>query len=235
MKPLRETTKRRRALFQQFARIGQAFSTPGRLAIINSLAHSEKTVDQLARATGQSLATASAHLKVLRGAGLVRAEKRGRQVFCRLAGDAVVRLWLALRSVGAELLPEARAVIQQYFEAPETLTALTPEELAVEIAQDRVTLIDLRPPEEFRAAHLPGAINVPYDGLTARHAPKLDLRADKSVYAYCRGPYCVMAAEGTRKLRALGIPAAQLRFSVPEWNAVQSSARNSRPRDAHER
>lgn len=225
MKPLRETTKRRRALFQQFARIGHAFSTPGRLAIVNSLAHSEKTVDQLATATGQSLATASAHLKVLRGAGLVVAEKRGRQVFSRLANAQVVQLWLALRGLGAELLPEARAVIRQYFEAPDTLAPLTPAELAAEIAQDRVTLIDLRPPDEFHAAHLPGAINVPYAELAARAALPPDLPARKPIYAYCRGPYCVMAAEGTRRLRALGIPAAQLAFSVPEWNAARPRQR----------
>ncbi len=217
----RENSKRRHALFQQFARIGQALASPARLLMVNRLAHGEKTVDQLAQAVGQSLAAASAHLKVLRGAGLVAAEKRGRQVHCRLANENVVRLWLTLRSVGEELLPNAREVLRQFVEQPETLASLTPEELATEIAHGRVTLIDLRPRDEFQAAHIPGALNLPVTELAQPGTPRPRLPRNKPVYAYCRGPYCIMAAEGTRRLRALGIPAAQLRFSVPEWNLAR--------------
>jgi rhodanese-related sulfurtransferase/DNA-binding transcriptional ArsR family regulator len=210
----------RRVLLQQFARIGQALSSPARLAMIGLLAHGEKTVDQLAQATGQSLATASAHLKVLRGACLIASEKHGRQVRCRLASDSVVTLWLTLRATGEELLPEAREVLRQFAEDPTTLAQLTPAELAVEIAHDRVTLLDLRPAEEFATAHLPGARNVPFSELATLSALALDLPPGKPIYAYCRGPYCVMAAEGTRQLRALGVPATRLRFSVPEWRAA---------------
>lgn len=211
---------KRQLLFQQFARIGHATSSPTRLAMISLLAHGEKTIDQLAQATGQTLALASAHVKVLRGACLVTSDKRGRQVFCRLTGDNVVRFWLALRALGEELLPEARDVARQFQADPETLALLSPRELASELKSGRVTLLDLRPAEEFATAHLPGARNLPFAGIDAKELSALDLPAGGKVYAYCRGPYCVMAREGTRKLRQLGIPVRRLLFSVPEWRST---------------
>lgn len=208
---------KRQVLFQQFARIGHAMSSPARLAMVSLLAHGNKSVDQLAQATGQTLATASAHLKVLRGACLVTSEKRGRQVFCRLAGDNVLHFWLSLRTLGEELLPEAQHVIEQFADQPDALAALSPHELAAELKHSRVTLLDLRPADEFATAHLPGAVNLPVSAITAKRITGLGLERRGRVYAYCRGPYCVMAREGTRKLRALGVPARRLRFSVPEW------------------
>lgn len=216
MKP--PSNPNRQVLFQQFARIGHATSSPTRLAMISLLAHGEKTVDQLAQATGQTLALASAHVKVLRGACLVTSDKRGRQVFCRLTGENVVRFWLALRALGEELLPEAQDVARQFQTDPETLALLSPRELASELKSGRVTLLDLRPPEEFATAHLPGARNLPFADIGAKAA--LDLPRRGKVYAYCRGPYCVMAREGTRKLRQLGIPVRRLLFSVPEWRTT---------------
>lgn len=210
----------RQVLFQQFARIGHAMSNPARLAMISLLAHGEKTIDELARASGHTLASASAHVKVLRGACLVTSEKRGRQVFCRLAGENVVRFWLALRALGEELLPEAQDVARQFHLEPETLALLSPRELASELKSGRVTLLDLRPPEEFAAAHLPGARNLPFAAIEAKEVAALALPVRGKVYAYCRGPYCVMAREGTRKLRELGLPVRRLPFSVPEWRAA---------------
>jgi len=210
----------RQELFQQFARIGHATSSPSRLAMISLLAHGEKTVDQLAQATGHTLASASAHVKVLRGACLVTSEKRGRQVFCGLAGDNVIRFWLAMRALGEELLPEAQDVIRRFQADRETLAALSPQELATELKSGRVTLLDLRPPEEFDSAHLPGAQNLPFSRINAKEIAALALPARGRIYAYCRGPYCVMAREGTKKLRSLGVPVQRLRFSVPEWTTA---------------
>lgn len=216
MKTASESPKRQ-VLFQQFARIGHALSSPARLAMLALLAHGEKSVDQLAQATGQTLATASAHLKVLRGACLVASEKRGRQVFCRVAGDNVVRFWLALRALGADLLPEAQQVVRQLADDPTALAALSPAELAAELKTGRVTLLDLRPAEEFAAGHVPGARNLPAGEINAERLAGLGLPRRQKVYAYCRGPYCVLAREGTRKLRTLGLPVRRLPFSVPEW------------------
>ena len=215
MKPI--PNPKRQVLFQQFARIGHATSSPTRLAMISLLAHGEKTVDQLAQATGQTLASASAHVKVLRGACLVTSDKRGRQVFCRLAGDNVVRFWLALRAIGEELLPEAQEVVRQFQDDRETLAELSPEELAAELKSGRITLLDLRPPEEFAAGHLPGARNLPFARIGSDAMEAMNLPSRGRIYAYCRGPYCVMAREGTRKLRAMGVRVRRLPFSVPEW------------------
>lgn len=168
---------------------------------------------------GQTLALASAHVKVLRGACLVVSEKRGRQVFCRLAGESVERFWLALRALGEELLPEAQVVLRQFQSDRDTLVQLSPEELAAKLKSGRITLLDLRPPEEFAAAHLPGARNLPFAQIDAGEVAALNLPPRGKVYAYCRGPYCVMAREGTRKLRQLGVPVRRLPFSVPEWRA----------------
>lgn len=227
MKTATENPKRQ-LLFQQFARIGHAVSSPARLAMISLLAHGEKTVDQLARTTGQTLATASAHLKVLRGACLVTSEKRGRQVFCRLAGEDVVKFWLALRALGEDLLPEAQQVIQQFTDDREALAELSPRELAAELRSGRITLLDLRPADEFAAAHLPGAQNLPATEITAERVAGLQLPRRQKVYAYCRGPYCVLAREGTRKLRGLGLPVRRLRFSVPEWTSAGEPAASVR-------
>lgn len=192
-------------------------SSPARLAMVSLLAHGEKTVDQLAGATGQTLATASAHLKVLRGSCLVTSEKRGRQVFCRLAGDNVAKFWLALRALGEDLLPEARDVVRQLADDPDALAGLSPAELASELRHGRVTLLDLRPADEFATAHLPRARSLPASEITMERLAELNLPRRSRVYAYCRGPYCLMAREGTEKLRRLGIPARRLPFSVPEW------------------
>lgn len=224
MKPSRPANPNRQVLFQQFARIGHALSNPARLAMLSLLTHGEKSVDQLAQATGQTLATASANLKVLRGACLVASEKRGRQVFCRLAGENVTRFWLHLRELGEEILPEAQDVLRQFHDDPQELAELGPLALAAELQQGRVTLLDLRPPEEFAAGHLPGARSLPFSRITPAELKSQGRLPAGRIYAYCRGPYCIMAREGTRRLRRLGVPARRLSFSVPEWNAAIRTA-----------
>jgi rhodanese-related sulfurtransferase len=130
-----------------------------------------------------------------------------------------------LRALGEELLPEAQDVARQFQADPETLALMSPRELASELKSGRVTLLDLRPPEEFAAAHLPGARNLPFAEIGAKQIAALDLPARGEVYAYCRGPYCVMAREGTRKLRELGVPVRRLLFSVPEWRTTFSRSK----------
>ena len=212
-------------------------SSPQRLRMLSLLSHGERTVEELAGLTGQSLASASAHLKVLRAACLVSSQKAGRHVHVRLAGEEVLRFWLVFREFSAGLLPEAREVIQCYFSDRESMAALTPRQLARELKKGRVTLLDLRPPDEFAAGHLPGAISFPFKQLKARAKELRELREislDAPIYAYCRGPYCVMAWEGVQKLRAMGIPALRLSFSIPEWKqerlkGIESSAPAEEP------
>lgn len=202
------------ALYSSLASIGHGLSNPHRLKIISLLGHGEKTVDRLATAIGQSLAATSAHLKVLRAAGLVTAEKRGRNVHCRLTNDRVEELWIALRELGQTLLPEAREIMRMTFEDSDALSPLNEREVWSQVQGGKGVLVDLRPDDEFEAGHLPNALHVPFESLPAE-ARKLP--SDRDLLVYCRGPFCLMALEGTRQLREMSYPAHRLRFSVPEW------------------
>lgn len=202
------------ALYSSLASIGQGLANPHRLKIISLLSHGEKTVDRLATAIGQSMAATSAHLKVLRAAGLVVAEKRGRNVHCRLAGDRVEGVWIALRELGQAILPEAREIMRTTFEDPEALSPLDERAVWAEVQDGKGVLVDLRPDDEFEEGHLPSALHLPFQSLPteARRLPN-----GRDLLIYCRGPFCLMALEGTRQLREMAYPARRLRFSVPEW------------------
>jgi rhodanese-related sulfurtransferase/DNA-binding transcriptional ArsR family regulator len=201
-------------IFQNIARIGHALASPHRLKMVSLLTQGPKTVEELAGLLGQSIASTSAHIKVLRGSGLVERTKVGRHVYSMLATEGVEGLWLTLRNFSADLLPEIREVVRDYFQNPESLSPLTEAEVLAEIHADRVVLLDLRPEEEFLAGHLPGARSIPFASIN-RHAPKVP--ANRKILAYCRGPYCLMAIGGTARLQALGMDITRLRFGVPEW------------------
>lgn len=204
------------AVYEQLARIGKAISSPTRLQLLHLLCHGERTVQVLAEQAGMSVANASQHLQVLSQARLVEAEKHGLYVTYRIADERVGAFLLALREVAearlAELEQIARGLLEESGAEP-----MTAAELADRLRAGDVVLIDLRPAEEFRAGHIPGAISVPYTELEARLAT---LPADRAIVAYCRGPYCVTAAEAVRALRAGGRDAVRLAPSVPEWRAL---------------
>ncbi len=214
---LYDSDNKQQAIFGMLARFGEAMSSPKRLKIISLLSEGPKSVEQLADMTNQSVAAASAHLKILRTCGLVEGRKQGRHVWCSLAGESVVRMWLALRNLGEELLPEVREIIRDYFEHPEMLSPLTIEEVMEEVRNNRVILLDLRNEDEFLFGHLPQARHIPFKDLAARVS---ELPANCPILAYCRGPYCVTALNGTSLLRDLGIAAYRLRFGTPEWKAA---------------
>jgi rhodanese-related sulfurtransferase/DNA-binding HxlR family transcriptional regulator len=225
---------KQQAIFCMLARFGEAMSSPKRLKIISLLSEGPKSVEQLADLTDQSTAATSAHLKLLRASGLVEGHKEGRHVWCSLAGDSVTRVWLALRNLGEELLPEVREIVRDYFEHPETLSALTMTEIMEEVRNNRVILLDLRDQDEYRAGHLPHAKHIELKDLKRRVD---ELAGDRPILAYCRGPYCITALKGVTSLRKLGIPAQRLPFGVPEWKAAglpidHTSLRPSRGRKA---
>jgi rhodanese-related sulfurtransferase/DNA-binding transcriptional ArsR family regulator len=213
-------TREKEALFRQFARIGSAVANPHRLRLISLLTHGTKSVEELARLTGQSLAAASSHLKVLRASGLVLSERRGKHVDCRLAAPAVTKFWLGLRDLSADLLPEVRE-LEAPFRGDAALSPLDPHGLERELESGKVVLIDLRPVSEFEQGHLPGARNVPSDVLEAMMPELKKLSKKRPLYVYCRGPHCLIAFEGVRKLRSAGVSARRLAFSVPEWEAAK--------------
>jgi rhodanese-related sulfurtransferase len=204
-------------LFEQFARIGKALSSGKRLEMLEFLAQGERSVESLAQMTGLSVANTSQHLQQLRQAGLVSARKEGLYVFCRLAGDDIVRLLAALREVGQEHLAEVDKLVKLYLDSTDSLEPVSVKELVQRAKKGLVTVIDVRPPEEYAAGHIRGAINVPLTDLKKRLN---EIQSDREIVAYCRGPYCLMAFEAVAELRKKGRRARRLEDGFPEWKSA---------------
>jgi rhodanese-related sulfurtransferase/DNA-binding transcriptional ArsR family regulator len=203
-------------VYEQIARIGQATSSPSRLELLDLLSQGARTVEMLAKQTGHSLATTSHHLQVLRRARLVDAEKSGLYVTYRLADPQVGRFLLDLRGLAESRLAEIEQVTRQYLEQRGALEPMDKEELVRRVRAGEVTLIDVRPHEEYVAGHIPGALSVPLADLASRLG---ELRKQRDVIAYCRGPYCIMALDAVDLLRRKGFRAHRLEHGVPEWRA----------------
>jgi len=200
------------ALFEAIASMGKAFGSPRRLELLDLLAQGPRTVEELARASEQSTANASQHLLALHAAGIVSRERDGTRVRYSLAGEDVLRLWLALRDVSAARLAEVERAARKYL--GDDVEVIGPDELTARLRRRDVVLVDVRPPEEFEAGHIDGALSIPLEELERR----LDqLPADTEVVAYCRGPFCAYAHEAVRQLRAAGRPARRLEGGWPEW------------------
>ena len=204
------------AIYEQIARIGQATASPGRLELLDLLSQGARTVEALARQMGQSVATTSHHLQVLRRARLVEAHKAGLYVIYRLADPQVGEFVLDLRRLAESRLAEVQQVTRQYLEERGVLEPVDNDELVRRVRAGEVTLIDVRPREEYVAAHIPGAISVPLADLGRRAG---ELRKRRDIVAYCRGPYCVMALDAVDLLRRKGFRAHRLEHGVPEWRA----------------
>lgn len=199
-------------LFEQFARLGKALSNGHRLEILEFLAQCEYNVDSLARLTGLSVANTSQHLQQLRQAGLVNARKEGLHVFYRLADPEVIELMAVLRRVAERNLAEVDRLVNSYLRVKDDLEPVPAEELLQRARDGLVTVLDVRPPEEYAAGHLPGAINI-----SLAELEKLQLEPDREIVAYCRGPYCVLAYSAVEKLRQQGLKARRLADGYPEW------------------
>lgn len=205
------------AVFEQFATVAKALGHPNRLELLEFLAQGERGVDGLAAATGQSVANASHHLQQLRRAGLVTSRKAGVHVLYRLSGDDVVDLLAALRNTGERHNAELAKIVAGYFRERDDMEPVSREELLRRAKDDGVTVLDVRPPEEYEAGHLPGALNVQLRDLKGRLA---ELPKDKEVIAYCRGAYCVLSFEVVAELRSKGYKVRRLEEGYPEWRAA---------------
>ena len=204
-------------MYAQFARLGRALASPGRLELLDLLAQGERPVEALAREAALSVANASAHLKVLRQARLVESRKDGLHVYYRLADPAVYRLWSALRQVGERQLAEIDRLVATYAREREQLEAISRDELWRRLGEGTVAVLDVRPAVEYRQGHIAGARSIPLDELAAR----LDeLDPAREVVAYCRGPYCVFADEAVALLRDRGYAAMRYEEGYPEWAAT---------------
>jgi len=201
-------------LFAQFARVGKALSNGNRLELLEFLAQGERSVDQLARVSGLTVANTSQHLQQLRQAGLIVSRKQGLKVFYRLSGDDVLTLFEALRAVAGRHVAEVERLVNTFLTVKDALEPIPREELLERTRQGRVTVLDVRPPEEFAAGHVPGAVNIPLADLEA-HLRELD--PEQEIVAYCRGPHCVLAFDAVAKLRKKGLKARRLEDGFPEW------------------
>lgn len=213
-KPHRASLKS--AIYEQIARIGQSTANPNRLELLDLLSQGARTVEALAGQAGQSIATTSHHLQVLRRARLVEAQKAGLYVTYRLADPQVGEFFLALRGLAESRLVEVEQVTREYLEQRGGLEPVGNDELVRRVRAGEVTLIDVRPREEYVAAHLPGAISLPLADLGKRLK---ELRKRRDIVAYCRGPYCVMALDAVELLRRKGFRAHRMEHGVPEWRA----------------
>ncbi|HUE96442.1 MAG TPA: metalloregulator ArsR/SmtB family transcription factor [Longimicrobiaceae bacterium] len=204
-------------LYAQFARIGRALGSVARLEILDLLTQSERTVEELAEEAGLGVKNASAHLRVLREARLVEARKNPPYVVYRLADEGVGQLVRSMQAMAAERLAEVQRVAGLYLESPLEMEPVGVEELRRRVEGGEVTLLDVRPAQEYRWGHIPGAVSVPIDELEDRLA---EVPADRPVIAYCRGPYCVYAVRAVEKLRAGGWSAERAEAGVEEWRSA---------------
>jgi rhodanese-related sulfurtransferase/predicted transcriptional regulator len=212
------TRQSKEALFEAIAGMGKAFASPRRLELIDLLAQGPRSVDQLARASGQSTANASQHLQALHASGVVTRERDGTRVNYSLAGPDLLRLWLELRDASATRLAEVERAAREYLGAE--VEAISREELVKRLRGNQVVVVDVRPAEEFDAGHIRGAVSIPLDELDERLA---ELPADSEIVAYCRGTLCAYAHEAVRRLRAEGRPARRLEGGWPEWQLAEQA------------
>ncbi len=204
-------------LFGQFSRIGKALSNANRLQILDYLAQAERSVEELSGLSGLSVANTSQHLQQLRQAGLVQSHKRGLKVFYRINSDDVVELLRMLRVVSERHLADVNLLAGSYLGEKDQSPPLPREELCKQVEQGQVTVIDVRPADEFASGHLPGAINVPPDQLQERLR---QIDPGRQVVAYCRGPYCVYSFDAVEQLRKMGFTASRLEEGFPEWKSA---------------
>lgn len=207
----------KRVLFAGFAAIAKALAHPGRLALLEQLAQGERSVEILADRTRMSVANASQHLQQMRRVGLVAARRDGKFVFYRLGDEAVLDLLASLGRIAERNLADVGQVVESYFQQRDSLEPVSRKELVERLKAGLVTVLDLRPEDEFALGHVPGALNIPLGDLEKRLS---ELDPSQEIVAYCRGPYCVLSYEAVALLRARGRKARRLEDGLPEWRAA---------------
>jgi rhodanese-related sulfurtransferase len=205
------------AIYEQFARIGKAVSSPKRLELLDLLCQGPRTVEVLAKESGLTVANASQHLQVLRTSRLVETEKEGLFVIYRLADQAVCEFFRAMRVLAESRLAEVEQIKRQFLEGREGMAPVDREELLALVRQGAVTVLDVRPVEEFKAGHVAGALSIPLKELKLRLS---DLPRDQEIAAYCRGPYCVLSVEAVEILRAEGFQAIRIEEGIQDFRAM---------------
>jgi rhodanese-related sulfurtransferase/predicted transcriptional regulator len=207
----------KRALFAQFAAVAKAMAHEHRLELLELVAQGERSVEDLARLSGISIANASQHLQLLRRAGLVTARRHAKFVLYHLADDAVLTLLSAMRKVAERNIGEVDRILRAYFDQRDNLAPVSRAELLRRMKEGDVTVLDVRPEDEFAAGHVPGARNLPLDQLS-HELPSLG--HDNEIVAYCRGPFCLLSFDAVSELRRSGFSARRMEEGFPEWKAA---------------
>ena len=203
-------------IYEEFARVGKAISSPRRLELIDLLCQGPRTVEELGRQAGQSIANTSQHLQVLRAANLVESQQNGHFVTYKIADEKVSDLFQSLRLLAEDRISDIERARQVYLEDRGVGDAVPTDEMKKRVASGDAVLLDVRPREEYTAGHIPGALSLPYEELGSR----LDeLPKDKEIITYCRGPYCAAAIEAVRALRLQGFKASRMEEGVIEWRS----------------
>jgi len=219
----------KQVLYGQFAEVAKGLGHGNRLEILELLAQGERSVEALAERAGLSVANASQHLRLMRRAGLLVSRRDGKRILYRLSGPSVLDLVAALRQVAEQNLAEVRETVGSYFRERDALEPVARKELVRRLKDGLVTVVDVRPEDEFAAGHLPQAVNIPLRELARRLR---EIPRNQEVVAYCRGPYCVLAFEAVALLRDRGFKVRRLEDGYPEWKAaglpVEGSAGQSR-------
>ncbi len=216
-RPLRTPAREfKDAVYAQLARIGQALSSGPRLELLDLLCQGPRTVEALARQLGQPVANTSHHLQVLHRGRLVSVRRVGVQREYAVADEVVSQAFRALRTAAEARLPELSQVVREFHAQSGAWEAVDEETLLARVQEGAVTVLDVRPAQEYRAGHIPGAVSMPIEELERRLA---DLPRGRDIVAYCRGPYCVLALEAVALLRAHGLRAQRLDLGVPDWRA----------------
>ena len=204
-------------LFTQFARVGKALSNANRLELLELLAQGERSVEALSKVANLTVANTSQHLQQLRQSGLVVARKEGLKVYYRISADDVVKLLDSLRLVAESHVAEVDLLVSTFLTVKDSLEPVPRAELIERARDGLVTVLDVRPAEEFASGHVPGAVNIPINELEDR----LDeLSGDQEIVAYCRGPHCVLAFDAVEQLRGKGLKARRLEDGYPEWKVA---------------
>lgn len=204
-------------LFSQFARVGKALSNANRLELLEFLAQGSRSVESLANVAKLSVANTSQHLQLLRQSGLVTSRKEGLKVYYSLSGDDVISLLNSLRDVAERHISDVDKLVNTYLTAKDDLDPIPADELLNMVKQDLVTVLDVRPHEEYDAGHVQGAINIPINELE-QHLQQFD--SSQEFVAYCRGPHCILAFDAVAQLRDNGFQARRLEDGYPEWKVA---------------
>jgi rhodanese-related sulfurtransferase/DNA-binding HxlR family transcriptional regulator len=208
----------KQAIFERLAELAQALGHAHRLELLEHLGQGERSVEELAARAGLSFANASRHLQILRRASLVATRRDGKRVLYRIAGESeVIGLMQALGRVGERNVAEIERVMAAYFRARDAMEPISRRELLAGVRDDLVTVLDVRPENEFRLGHLPTALNIPFAELQHRLS---EIPRGREVVAYCRGPYCMLSFEAVATLRARGYAVHRLQDGYPEWKAA---------------